>query len=125
MNNLATSIEQSKKLVELRIDVKTADMFWSLEPEVLVASEYLTETNLIPCVKAIPAWSLNALIELMPKQINTNNGNYFLRMRMIDLNYSFYYDGLSSTHHIIGDTPLIAAYNLAICLLENNYIKTE
>lgn len=28
MNKLCTSLEQSKKLIELRIDVNTADMYW-------------------------------------------------------------------------------------------------
>ena len=28
MNKICTSIEQSKKLIELGIDVNTADMFW-------------------------------------------------------------------------------------------------
>jgi hypothetical protein len=30
MNKICTSIEQSKKLIELGIDVNTADMFWDL-----------------------------------------------------------------------------------------------
>lgn len=29
MNKICTSIEQSKKLIELGIDVNTADMFWN------------------------------------------------------------------------------------------------
>lgn len=30
MNKICTSIEQSKKLIELGIDINTADMFWDL-----------------------------------------------------------------------------------------------
>jgi hypothetical protein len=30
MNKICTSIEQSKKLIELGLDVNTADMFWDL-----------------------------------------------------------------------------------------------
>ena len=76
MNKICTSIEQSKKLMELGIDVKTADMFWSLNPEVLVASEYMTEDNYIPCVDAIPAWSLAVLRNLLPTAIKPNKDLY-------------------------------------------------
>ena len=31
MSKICTSIEQSKKLIELGIDVNTADMYWSME----------------------------------------------------------------------------------------------
>lgn len=91
---ICTLIEQSKKLIELGINVKTADMFWSLNPEVLVASEYMTEDNCIPCVDAIPAWSLSALLELIPKfsleKDVSNNEGY-------QLHYNYdttYYDNL-------------------------------
>ena len=30
MNKICTSIDQSKKLIELGLDVKTADMFWDM-----------------------------------------------------------------------------------------------
>ena len=74
MYKICTSIDQSKKLIELGIDVKTADMFWSLNPEVLVPSEYMTEDNCIPCVDAIPAWSLSALLGILPDEISTGEG---------------------------------------------------
>ena len=72
MNKICTTIEQSKKLLELGIDVNTADMWW--------------ETNVIPCIPfpvndvatdwsyaqengILPAWSLSALVDLMPKNV--------------------------------------------------------
>jgi hypothetical protein len=74
MSNIATTIEQSKHLLELGLDPKTADMFWM-------------DTNSVkPCLKlmddgifnhrnylvrfpnsSLPAWSLSALLEVMPK----------------------------------------------------------
>jgi hypothetical protein len=76
MNNplLATTIEQSRHLLELGLDPKTADMFWM-------------DTNSVkPCLKLMDdgifnhrnylvrfphsslfAWSLSALLEVMPK----------------------------------------------------------
>ena len=74
MSNIATTISQSRKLIELGLDPKTADMFWM-------------DTNSVkPCLKlmddgifnhrnylvrfpnsSLPAWSLSALLEVMPK----------------------------------------------------------
>ena len=57
MNKICTTIEQSKKLIELGIDVNTADMCW--------------QNNEFPIGfyddDAVPAWSLTALLGLMPK----------------------------------------------------------
>ena len=65
MAKICTSIEQSKKLIELGIDINTADMYYDVnsygiqgKPEVVIGKV---------CSKDIPAWSLTALIGLMPK----------------------------------------------------------
>ena len=65
MSKICTSQEQSKKLVELGIDVNTADMYYDCnsygiqgKPEVAVGKVWS---------KDIPAWSLTALIGLIPK----------------------------------------------------------
>lgn len=56
MNKICTSIEQSKKLIELGIDVNTADMCW--------------QNNEFPIGfnddNAVPAWSLAALLGVIP-----------------------------------------------------------
>ena len=69
MNKICTSIEQSKKLIELGIDVNTADMFWDTaepnerrKPLVGPVSDYCDMDDW-----AIPSWSLSALLDLMPK----------------------------------------------------------
>ena len=65
MSKICTSQEQSKKLVELGIDVNTADMYYDCnsygiqgKPEVAVGTVWS---------KDIPAWSLTALMGLIPK----------------------------------------------------------
>ena len=71
MNKICTTIEQSKKLIELGIDVNTADMFYPNAP------------SPVPCADDgnpkgdvyIPAWSLVALLELMPYVNFYKNGN--------------------------------------------------
>ena len=89
MNKICTSIEQSKRLIELGIDVNTADMFY------LRADIALGEIECYPNVlhreevgDDIPAWSLSALMNLLPEHVqvppylnqnkyrlNKNNGN--------------------------------------------------
>lgn len=69
MNRIATSIEQSKKLVELGIDPSTADMSYRPYREEGGISDY--ELDLCPYKYAswigYPAWSLSALLKLLPK----------------------------------------------------------
>lgn len=69
MNKICTSIEQSKKLIELGIDVNTADVFWDTllakKPEAQVNNHYfIDEYN---DEHRVPAWSLSALLEMLPK----------------------------------------------------------
>jgi len=81
MNKICTSLEQSKKLVELGIDINTADTFWDMaEPEkrrtptVGLISDYYDMEDW-----AIPAWSSDALSKLLPPYL-------FEFERGIDLN---------------------------------------
>ena len=72
---IATNIEQSKHLLELGLNTKTADMSYS--------EEYFGKDNdgndewcwrlnackFIDVEGIIPAWSLSALLEVMPKEL--------------------------------------------------------
>lgn len=74
MNKICTSFEQSKKLIELGIDPDTADMgyLWWMDTETKKEGidEIPTVLNGLPLEKCdIPAWSLTALINLMPESI--------------------------------------------------------
>lgn len=67
MNKICTSIEQSNILIELGLDVKTADMYYDVnsygiqsKPEVVVGEVWS---------KDIPAWSLSALLKLIKSEI--------------------------------------------------------
>lgn len=68
MNKICTSLEQSQKLIELGIDVNTADMFY------LRADIALGEIECYPNVlhreevgDDIPAWSLAALMDVLDR----------------------------------------------------------
>lgn len=80
-NKIATTIEQSKKLLELGIDPSTADMLYCYD----FMARCVTDLNVItqflqPTKGDIPAWSLSALLNLLPLSIPYDNGHcrYFL-----------------------------------------------
>ena len=74
---IATTTEQSKKLIELGIDVHTADMYYYKENVFNNAlatfnGALLVKGNSKPEVEyTIPAWSLSALLSLI-KPVNEN-----------------------------------------------------
>ena len=63
-----TTVEQSKKLLELGLNPETADMWWT--PLNWQLTEYYVEVKqdgIGTPKNPIPCWSLGALMELMPK----------------------------------------------------------
>jgi len=120
MSNIATTISQSRKLIELGLDPKTADMVWvryaagGYRLEVLHRElfERIMETD-------IAAWSLTALLEVM-RQINAvttlqvTSLSTFMRCK--DMGFIWQKD-----LHI--NDPVTAAYEMVCYLLEQGLIK--
>ena len=107
MGKICTSQEQSKKLIELGVDVNTADMYYDVnsygiqsKPEVAIGKVWS---------KDIPAWSLTALLKLIPKfsleKVISNNAGYLL---CYNYNTTYY------------DEPVDAAFEMICWLKENN-----
>jgi len=72
-----TSIEQSKKLMELGIDITTADMCWCNENDVI------TIPYIDSAITYCPAWSLSALMNIIEIEkvkicFNCNNNKYWV-----------------------------------------------
>lgn len=99
MNKICTSLEQSQKLVELGIDVSTADMYWlnrhidltETKYEVFVidrSNEHIDFFNSYAVAvekgEIIPAWSLSALMDLLPSNF-TEVGKYATTTYQIDI----------------------------------------
>jgi hypothetical protein len=97
MNKICTTIEQSKKLIKLGIDVNTADMWWAerykgyttMDFQYIVDEEpyyYLSLTRPSnnnysqDTIKDIPAWSLTALIQVLPITIVDSWTDYCLML---------------------------------------------
>lgn len=127
-----TTIEQSKKLLELGLSPETANMYWKKNPILNSEKKWIPRIInklLIPFddEDTIPCWSLGALLEVMPTQIEE------VKDHKVDLILGHpkdkwclvYFDwtGLQQGHSVIGDAPIEAAFNMICWLLENGYIK--
>ena len=127
-----TSIEQSKKLLELGLSPESADMAYIENPigefkpvaytpkETIVARDARGNDAII-----YPCWSVGALWKLMPN-IRTEYG--IIRPKSVKESskhypFRYYYETLHYTD--ICSTPIEAAFNMIVWLIENNYIKKE
>lgn len=114
MNKICTSIEQSKRLVELWIDVKTADMYY---PNRVGIDNYALpiewKNGLSLLSQEIPAWSLTALMELM----NRNCYNVSLNCHGAEWNIKF--DDSEKYKDFTKDYAVDAAFEMVCWLLEN------
>lgn len=141
MNKICTSLEQSKKLLELGIDVKTADMFWDTlfakKPEAQVNNHHFIDEY--DDEHRVPAWSLIALFKLLPSEFTTENefGKYKYEIKIrkykltdnVDLhqigygNYKWHEDGSRSWKDMINSSEkeelIDAAFEMVCWLLEN------
>ena len=130
MNKICTSIEQSKKLIELGIDVNTADMCWSIDILDLPTLLAYTITDCDNWENKIPAWSLSALLELIPPYLGEfkDGIDFGFSKAMNGKWYSAHYikfndDGLASFNiTVTGDTAIDAAFKMVCWLKENEKI---
>lgn len=128
MNKICTSLEQSKKLIKLGIDVRTADMDYI--PFANNPKEYDCIINVWNNEHEeywIPAWSLSALLELIPPYLEEfNDGiDFGFSKSMNGRWYSAHYiqldnSGLATFNKTItGDTSIDAAFEMIVWLKEN------
>ena len=114
-----TSIEQSKKLLELGLSPESADAFYMIgdEPvDICVIYGFVTHQHLkeqMAYKRAVPCWSLAALLGVLPNGIVMNKDSQSGR-------YHF-----SSTHvgmYVTADNPLDACVDMIIKLHELNLL---
>ena len=123
MNKTCTDLTQSKKLIELGIDVKTADMYYfkhSLEnyySPIPLIGNYSVIHDQIPC------WSLAALIAVLPLETETHKQipdgykvYYYVESYMKRMGKEIY---LSTERH---DNLIDACYEMIIKLHEQNLL---
>ena len=133
--NAYTTIEESKQLIEAGLDVNTADMFWQASedpsmweydnPQIFVGEK---PKLMLKWLYAVPAWSLAALLEIIPKQLHINNNAWEIYVPVIYLGEKCvvaYQHSNIFMHSEYSDTNIEAVYKMVIWLLENNYIKSN
>ena len=111
---IATTIEQSKHLLELGLDPKTADCNWNTT---FGDWSLCIGKNKLP--HAVPAWSLTALLEVMRQAnavttLQVTSLSTFMRCK--DMGFIWQND-----LHI--NDPVTAAYEMVCYLLRNGHIK--
>ncbi|MBO6271788.1 hypothetical protein J6O48_03295 [bacterium] len=129
MNKICTSIEQSKKLIELGIDVNTADMYWKNG----VSDRYIQCFTPFVCGDYqnginfdydIPAWSLSALLGLMPT--DDKRDEYYVDIESHSdyhtVSYRNCWDGCIYSE-VSEESLLDAAFEMTCWLLENKKIQ--
>jgi len=119
-NKICTTIEQSKKLIELGLDVNTADMHWQYieEDDGQLQWFCFPKDFSINKEKSLVAWSLSALFGLLPQNVQFDKNKDCYVCSLFDEDNHFLQDA-------IADNPLNAVYSMVVYLLENGYIKTE
>ena len=119
MNKICTDINQTKKLIELGIDINTADLT-VLDLPIQNGDRFKFIQNKLPGdifpsitdgkSEKIPAWSLSTLMELIPKSIlstpNPLSTNYCCRN--IEFDMEFY-----------ADNAIDAVFEMVVWLKEN------
>lgn len=129
---ICTSIEQSKKLLSLGLDPSTADMCYVIDYSAydrIGKDKYNIQVDHYGCLihqqDNIPAWSLSALLELMPAIIR----NCQLTIdKEEDEAYNISYDGIFSRESVIlyAEYSLIdAAFEMVCWLIEQGHIKVN
>ena len=107
MSKICTTIEQSQKLIELGLDVNTADMCYRIVAYNPTDEHVYQPYCFIGTLSSdIPAWSLTALLEVMPIYIAKDGMEYKLKV---------YPSGLFSTH---SDT---SKWTLQYCGIDYSY----
>ena len=124
MNKICTSIEQSKKLIELGIDRNTADMLWTYDFTVNdINGLNVISTYLKPEENDIPAWSLASLLKLMPT--DDKKDEYYVDTESHSdyhtVSYRNCWDGCIHSEYS-EESLLDAAFKMVVWLLENKKI---
>lgn len=126
MSKICTTIEQSNKLIELGLDINTADMYWrelkySAEPnfEAKIRQEGMMIES--PVVYS-PAWSLTVLMEVISKANDFDEKD--LICSSTGYRYEMYYkkpkpNDMQMHNGKCCNNPLDAAFDMVCWLLEN------
>lgn len=144
-NQIATTPEQSQRLIACGVNPDSADMcylYWNESGEQLSRDEYLEIFNdsfldgrveLVPkdfgdydhsYETDSPAWSLSALLALVPQDLMWQGLYYRFVMGPNENRWEIEYNDLSvmsNLHRVIADTPIEACVQMIEWLTANGY----
>lgn len=132
-NKICTSIEQSKKLIELGIDVNIADMYWEYDTFQKFYRLELFEDGFPKTITKddIPAWSLSALLKIIPSPLSfgyTSDCLFSLKKfptfpkDKSTQNFRFFADYPQSINSFTEKEPVDAVFKMLVWLKENKKI---
>ena len=125
MNNISTTKEQSERLMKCGVLPETADMAWvycketaadglAWETEELVSWPYTRAASTFDTPtkkKAIPAWSLSALLEkVLPKRLKKFELKKLIKARIKEIGTPTFLDGSVFLEYDAGDTNWYVKY---------------
>ena len=121
------SIEQMTRLKELGVDVEPNGLDFMYSEVVPVECRLMYAESV--CEDDVAAFSLQDLIELLPKSIIINSVKHWFCVNQNCLLTEFqvmYFDGYDSYGVIKQNKSLLqAAYNMLLWVIENGYLKTK
>ena len=134
---IGTTIDESKKLLEAGLGVRTADMYWEPDQNCLIEvydlhSAYrFNEREIIEYCKrpnVTPAWSLTTLLDMLPSAIEMNGHFFYLKIGRLADNVSWYisYDHEGWTANIVkGLTLMGCVQTMIIWLIHKGHIEVD
>ena len=121
------SLEQMNQLKELGVDVEPNGLDFMYSEVVPVECRLMYAESV--CEDDMKAFSLQDVIELLPKSIIINSVKHWICVNQNCLLTEFqvmYFDGHDSYGVIKQNKSLLqAAYNMLIWVIENGYLKTK
>jgi len=126
-----TTIERSRKLLALGVSPKSADMYYFVSNPNAIMYWHKEKGVALLANTDTPAWSLFALLELLPHKITIDHKEYELKMHKwhdpelgiirYEFSYSDYH--LNTVKGAFADSvdPLDAAFDLLCWVLNNNH----
>jgi hypothetical protein len=128
MIQIATSVEQSKKLLELGLSSESADMCWALPCAIAEKVEDIPPQLYVEpyCSADIaPAWSLSILESMLPCGITVDNQSYlFSKWIRIDNSWKAAYHLDDSEYVSFSGNSFEVIYDMIVWLLKNDFPLT-
>lgn len=139
--NIATTREQSARLLQCGVSAESADMCYQFIDECCnntdnpicstPKEQYATVSGHgfgDHRIHITPAWSLSALLGLLPKEIRHNGCTYKLNIDyppigMVAARYNTEWDDLDSIKGYMCEELIDALYSLLVWCLEKGYVK--